>query len=71
MFERIVQFTDNTYGIKRGIMFPEYLDNTPTHFLWWFKYQDINKYCKFNTIEDAKRKYQLSSLRKEKLIEWL
>ena len=70
MFERIVQFEDSTYGVKRGIFFSEYLDATSGHYLWWSTPQNMRKYCKFETIEGAKKKYQ-SMVKKEKIMEWL
>ena len=70
MFDRIVQFADGTYGVKRGIIFTEYLDNSPRNHFWWTTPEYVRKYCKFGTIEGAKKKYQ-DTLNKEKILEWL
>ena len=70
MFERIVQFEDNTYGVKRGIFYHEYLDNAPGENFWWNLPENVRRYCKFDTIEGAKKKYQ-SMVKKEKIMEWL
>ena len=70
MFERLVQFEDSTYGVRRGIFFHEYLDADPSSDFWWSTPSNIRKYCKFETIEDAKKKYQ-SKVKKEKILERL
>ena len=70
MFERIVQFEDGTYGVKRGIITIEYLDTAPGHHFWWNTPSNVRKYCRFKTIEGAKKKYQ-TTLEREKILEWL
>lgn len=49
----IVKFKDDTFGVKRGEYFAEYLDTKGSQFNSGHSSRIIYKYCRFKTILEA------------------
>lgn len=52
---KIVQFDDETYGIKKGFWIFVKFRSKNFHDVWWKDSDDVHRYCKFKTIEEARR----------------
>ena len=60
---KIVQFADGSYGVRRGFIWYQYLDATRHHVFWWSGAEYVDKYCKFDTVEDAERMYKEKTIK--------
>jgi hypothetical protein len=69
MKPKIVQFDDNTYGIRFCIIpfiFYKFLCTYDTN-MYWDEKETINMYCKFTTLEQAQTKLQEYNEKKKPL----
>lgn len=55
----LVQFSDGTYGVRRGLFSHEYLDTDMRH--TWHSPYAVNVYCK-GTLEEMKELQQRAAL---------
>lgn len=61
---KIVKFKDGTYGVRKGCWFFGYSFASDNAF-WHHKTDAIYTYCRFRTIEDARKVYTMLTLSHE------